>query len=424
MANGERQLPVVARRRARSAVVALLVSLVATIAAGRAQGDDLNARLGDAETAVAEAQADVAEAMAELPPARERYAAASRRAVPVDRGKRAANRRVRQIEASLADRQREAAARVSQIEDDHRQAVEERDEQVKGGIAAALAALTIAAIALGWGWFRATAAVAWLSEQPGGQAIGLCVFGAIAPLVLGGAMAGADGVLVGAIGGFLVLLGLILPAALLLARHSAEIQRGRARPILGSERWPGWVAQAIAATMALLFIAGAVGAATAGKPTPVSISTQLRETAAAAGGLSSPALAEAEREARRLRSEASVRDAARSKARRELGAVRRQLLRAEGRLVSAKGEARRYTRRLAVIATREEREAIREEEEELETAEESCDPNYSGCLDPNASDYDCAGGSGDGPLYTGPVEVLGVDHYGLDADGDGYACEE
>lgn len=53
----------------------------------------------------------------------------------------------------------------------------------------------------------------------------------------------------------------------------------------------------------------------------------------------------------------------------------------------------------------------------------NCDPNYSGCLNPNASDYDCAGGTGDGPLYTGRVDVLGVDHYGLDADGDGIGCE-
>lgn len=31
-----------------------------------------------------------------------------------------------------------------------------------------------------------------------------------------------------------------------------------------------------------------------------------------------------------------------------------------------------------------------------------CDPNYKGaCLDPGASDYDCDGGSGDGPRYTG-----------------------
>jgi hypothetical protein len=55
----------------------------------------------------------------------------------------------------------------------------------------------------------------------------------------------------------------------------------------------------------------------------------------------------------------------------------------------------------------------------------SCDPNYSGaCLNPNASDYDCAGGSGNGPLYVqGPITVVGTDHYGLDADGDGVGCE-
>lgn len=53
-----------------------------------------------------------------------------------------------------------------------------------------------------------------------------------------------------------------------------------------------------------------------------------------------------------------------------------------------------------------------------------CDPNYAGaCLDPNAVDYDCRGGSGDGPLYTGRVTVVGSDHYGLDRDGDGVGCE-
>jgi endonuclease YncB( thermonuclease family) len=54
----------------------------------------------------------------------------------------------------------------------------------------------------------------------------------------------------------------------------------------------------------------------------------------------------------------------------------------------------------------------------------SCDPNYTGCLDPNASDYDCAGGSGEGPRYTGPVRVRGDDHFDLDRDGDGLACED
>jgi len=61
------------------------------------------------------------------------------------------------------------------------------------------------------------------------------------------------------------------------------------------------------------------------------------------------------------------------------------------------------------------------------TAEEEareCEPNYVGaCLDPNASDYDCEGGSGDGPMYTGTVTVVGEDHYGLDSDSDGTGCE-
>lgn len=55
---------------------------------------------------------------------------------------------------------------------------------------------------------------------------------------------------------------------------------------------------------------------------------------------------------------------------------------------------------------------------------QSCNPNYSGCLKPDASDYDCAGGSGNGPYYTGKVQVLGYDEYGLDRDGDGWACDK
>jgi len=53
-----------------------------------------------------------------------------------------------------------------------------------------------------------------------------------------------------------------------------------------------------------------------------------------------------------------------------------------------------------------------------------CHPSYTGaCLDPNASDYDCAGGTGDGPYSTGPVRVVGYDEFGLDTDNDGYGCE-
>jgi endonuclease YncB( thermonuclease family) len=54
-----------------------------------------------------------------------------------------------------------------------------------------------------------------------------------------------------------------------------------------------------------------------------------------------------------------------------------------------------------------------------------CHPSYQGaCLDPSLSDYDCAGGSGNGPGYVeGPIRVVGPDEYRLDADGDGVACE-
>jgi resuscitation-promoting factor RpfB len=55
---------------------------------------------------------------------------------------------------------------------------------------------------------------------------------------------------------------------------------------------------------------------------------------------------------------------------------------------------------------------------------DNCHDSYEGaCLDPNSPDYDCAGGSGDGPDYTGYVTVVGPDEYGLDGDGDGQGCE-
>lgn len=55
--------------------------------------------------------------------------------------------------------------------------------------------------------------------------------------------------------------------------------------------------------------------------------------------------------------------------------------------------------------------------------ESSCHPSYSGCLKKSASDYDCSGGSGNGPYYTGRVYVIGPDVFGLDRDGDGVGCE-
>jgi hypothetical protein len=57
-------------------------------------------------------------------------------------------------------------------------------------------------------------------------------------------------------------------------------------------------------------------------------------------------------------------------------------------------------------------------------ATQTCHSSYEGaCLDPNAEDYDCIGGSGDGPLYTGLVRVVGPDVFDLDRDDDGLGCE-
>lgn len=61
-------------------------------------------------------------------------------------------------------------------------------------------------------------------------------------------------------------------------------------------------------------------------------------------------------------------------------------------------------------------------EPEAPSAPANCTPGYDPCLPP-ASDYDCIGGTGDGPNYTGPVRVTGSDPYDLDGDNDGWGCE-
>jgi hypothetical protein len=56
----------------------------------------------------------------------------------------------------------------------------------------------------------------------------------------------------------------------------------------------------------------------------------------------------------------------------------------------------------------------------------NCHPSYAGvCLLIGVGDYDCAGGSGNGPNYVdGPVQVVGYDEFELDGnDNDGIGCE-
>jgi hypothetical protein len=86
--------------------------------------------------------------------------------------------------------------------------------------------------------------------------------------------------------------------------------------------------------------------------------------------------------------------------------------------------ARRHRAEMRQLRAEEVERRAAEEEAAAEEESSECDPNYSGaCLDPYASDYDCEGGSGNGPEYTGTVTVVGEDHYGLDSDSDGVGCE-
>jgi hypothetical protein len=89
----------------------------------------------------------------------------------------------------------------------------------------------------------------------------------------------------------------------------------------------------------------------------------------------------------------------------------------------------RYKAATARAVQRREAADQRRREEAAKAAPEpkpqsNCDPNYEGaCLDPTSADYDCAGGSGNGPDYTGPVRSVGSDPFDLDRDRDGLACE-
>jgi hypothetical protein len=56
--------------------------------------------------------------------------------------------------------------------------------------------------------------------------------------------------------------------------------------------------------------------------------------------------------------------------------------------------------------------------------QDNCHPSYAGaCLLIGIGDYDCIGGGGNGPNYTGFVRVVGPDVFDLDGDRDGFGCE-
>jgi hypothetical protein len=229
-------------------------------------------------------------------------------------------------------------------------------------------------------------------------------------------------------------------------------------------RWPTWVRVALPAVVFLVWIsalAAAGGGGSSGEPASAEAApetqaaTTTNESTEPTAPVDYPALAsrvqaarskvmsfEVKLEPRRKipadvrralqRSERLVRDGTITANERRsavaLLAVLRQAI-TSGQLrqlvVEAKAEARAEARAaaLAKAEAKARKKARREAAAAAAAATGNCNPNYSGCLDPNSSDYDCAGGSGNGPDYTGTVTVIGYDEYGLDADGDGIGCE-
>lgn len=188
-------------------------------------------------------------------------------------------------------------------------------------------------------------------------------------------------------------------------RTAPLARQNRLRP----RSWKGWLVYGLV----LLLIIGAVTQDSDEPKQAVPAAQTVEESAPADESKADAAAArraqrEARRERARLRRE-------RAERRRELAAARR-----ERRARRTRAAARRERERQAELAAQA---AEPEPEPEPEPLEASCHPSYDPCLDPNASDYDCSGGSGDGPEYTGFVTVKGPDDYGLDSDGDGTGCE-
>jgi hypothetical protein len=176
---------------------------------------------------------------------------------------------------------------------------------------------------------------------------------------------------------------------------------------LRPQTWKGWSGYAVAAVLIVAAIAG-----DSDEPQDVRPAAETVEEPAAPTHAAPDA-----RERKAQRAERTRERKQRARIRREQAQARRERAKARRQRAEAKrqrAEARRRRQEL------EEQSAPPPPEPE---ATASCHPSYEPCLDPNAGDYDCDGGSGDGPMYTGSVTVTGPDDYDLDRDGDGTGCD-
>lgn len=438
-------------KAARITSIFCLIALGLFGAASTASARDYEAEIANAQSRVATASDQVVDLRTSVAPARARLAALKKRAAPTQRQARVTAAHVTAIKRDLATHRRHAAATATEIHDENQTAAEEHDQTLRSDIGFALAALAIAAIAFGWGWFRASAAVAYLTRKPLKNVVLALVGAGLVTLLVGGGLVNAAGLLP-VFGGLAIGLSVALPIALLLARHSAEIQRGRAKAIFRRERMSPMVVRTVAVFFGLIFLVAFIASLTRGEADSREVSARIQGQMKLASD-SSPQIKSGEDRTATLRKELAPLQKAIGERRSNLHITEHKLYRAQAHLAAAKNDEHRWSRELAEAQAKEQRKLEREEEravrqqerEEREYARvlekeerqaerasaeeaeaEACDPNYVGaCLHEGIGDYDCAGGSGDGPNYVaGPIEVVGVDEFGLDSDGDGIACED
>lgn len=205
--------------------------------------------------------------------------------------------------------------------------------------------------------------------------------------------------------------------------------RQRERPPFGIARRASdpRFASTVAVFVVLMLVigAGSGGGESGTEPEPstaVATSSATRDDDAAKED--AEARARAEQQAADARREREERRAERLERRRVAEERRRARLAAQRRRERREARALREAREQQALLLAQQRELDRELEAAAAAEGEDCHPSYEGaCLDPNASDYDCEGGSGDGPEYTGTVTLVGPDEYDLERDDDGIACD-
>lgn len=191
--------------------------------------------------------------------------------------------------------------------------------------------------------------------------------------------------------------------------------RGSSWGWLRPRTWKGWTIYGVALLVIVAALSG--GGEDDAKKQATSPANDRAETNAA-----TEQRRELARERQRLRAERLrlERVQARRALQRRVARAQRERARALRALEARRVRARERRRQVAAERRREQEAALAAEPEPQAA---SCHPSYDPCLDPNASDYDCEGGSGDGPEYTGFVTVTGPDDYDLDSDDDGTGCE-